>query len=64
MNREITIAQWRNFQHHNHKHKPNAPRTAREAFGCDFDAGHRDVDTFVLIVAVAAFLIGLGVVWF
>lgn len=63
MNRDITIAQWRHFQHHNHLHKAQAPRTCREALGSDFDTGHRGEDAWVVIVAVAGFLIGLGVVW-
>ena len=61
MNREITIAQWRNFQHHNHMHRANAPRTSREAFGSEFQGEDRREDVLVLIVAVIAFVIGLMV---
>lgn len=64
MNREITIAQWRHFQHHNHLHRANAPRTCREAYGSDFEGEGREMDAVVLIVAVIGFLIGIGVVWF
>lgn len=62
MNHDITIRQWRNFSHHNHLHRANAPRTAREAFGCEFEGEDRR-DAWVLIVAVAGLLIGMVAVW-
>lgn len=62
MNRELTITQWRNFQHHNHQHKAQAPRTSREAFGSEFEGEDRTTDKLVLIFVLVCFAVGFVMV--
>ena len=44
--------------HHNWQFQRLAPRTAREAFGCSLDTGHRRSDAWVLWVAAVLIVVG------
>lgn len=61
MNRDLTIRQWKLHQHGSAQFTKPTPRTAREAFGCEFECERKE-DAWVFIVVMVALVVGLGVV--
>lgn len=49
-----------NFSHHNHEHRSFAPRSAREAFGSNFDSPTTDAHAMLVVVAWLAALLALA----
>lgn len=62
MNKELWLAQHALHERHSAKFTKPTPRTAREAFGCEFEYQHDEVDTWVFIVVMVALVVGFGVV--